>query len=363
MPLAIHGISSKRFSKITSSTFPDFDNMTKNSNATRVTVLSNIRSRFARFLRISHLGKLSAVVSASNIAYSAGAAVLIFLLLRVRQLFHQVTASTSGSNQKRDALLHQVNPLAQEDVTKGVGVDIIAIHGFDTDSPNTWIHKEKGEVDVNWLEDEHMLPAEVSNVRIFTCNWPAELFQQSNRDPDKIEELARLLLAGILGRGSLTTNRNRPILFIASCFGGVVLMKALVMAEGYFSPVQEATRGIIFLATPFNGTSFSDIAKWADPGLKAWASIRGRQVSGVLDWVSPKWDLDELVREFTILYTKRLMEPIPFEISTYYEKQYTDLSTKVFVLGFVPFLFTRSKQVSDRANLSREMPRFATDKV
>jgi hypothetical protein len=63
-------------------------------------------------------------------------------------------------------------------------------------------------------------------------------------------------------------------------------MKALVIAGEEYRSVREATCGIIFLATPFLGTSFIDVAKWAEPGLRAWVSIEGRQVSGILRWVS-----------------------------------------------------------------------------
>jgi hypothetical protein len=234
-----------------------------------------------------HIPEVMALAGAFS--FLAGAAAIVFFLFYTYRSFHPAIPRATHSKQPRGVRLHQVNLFGKSADKNDSGVDIIAVHGLDTKSPNTWTFKEEGKADVNWLADKHMLPAEVSNVRIFTCDWPAELFQNSHHAPDKIEELARLLLAGIRGRHACTSSeatRDRPILFIASCLGGVILMKALVIAEGEYRSVREATRGVIFLATPFLGTSFMDVAKWAEPGLKAWASIQDRQVNGILGWAS-----------------------------------------------------------------------------
>jgi hypothetical protein len=279
----------------------------------------------------------------------AGAAAIAFFLLYAYRSSHPAISQVAPSKQPRGARLHQVNPLGHSADKDDSGVDIVAIHGLDTTSPNTWTFKEEGKADVNWLADKHMLPAEVSNVRIFTCDWPAELFQASYQTPDKIEELARLLLAGIRGRHACTSSeatRDRPILFIASCLGGVILMKALVIAEGEHRSVREATRGVIFLATPFLGTSFIDVAKWAEPGLRAWASIQDRQVSGILGWVSQNWDLEELVRKFTTLCTGDGSTALsPVIVFTFYEKQTTDLTKKIPLSGWLSYFFPQEKLV------------------
>jgi len=286
---------------------------------------------------------------AGTSSFVAGVAALFFFLLCARRRFHPATTQSTRSSQRWGVQLHQVSPLGNSDDQKDSGIDIIAIHGLDTKSPNTWTFKEEGKADVNWLADKHMLPAEVSNVRIFTCDWPADLFQSSDHVSDKIEELARLLLAGIRERRAPTRSqatRDRPILFIASCLGGVVLMKALMIAEGEYRSVREATRGIIFLATPFLGTSFMDVAKWAEPGLRAWASIQGRRVSGILGWVSQNWDLEELVRTFTAFCADDgPTAPSSVIVFTFYEKQTTDLTRKIPLLGSLSYFFPQEKLV------------------
>ena len=184
-------------------------------------------------------------------------------------------------------------------------IDIIAIHGLDTNSEETWVWDPKGD-NVNWLKQSDMLPEKFPSARIFTCDWPADLFEESDFIQKEFEEFARLLLAGIKHRPQATAGGSdkageRPIVFIASCLGGVILMKALVMASHEYQCVKQATRGIIFLATPFRGTSFEDVAKWAEPGLSAWASIRGKKISNLLELVKSSFNLGELVRSFTAL--------------------------------------------------------------
>jgi len=125
--------------------------------------------------------------------------------------------------------LRQVYPSPENKIS--TDVDIIAIHGLDTRSPDTWLWEPKG-ARVNWLEDPRMLPKRFPTARIFTCDWPADLFEQPGFVQKMIDEFARLLLAGIKGRHLATNDqpgRERPIVFVASCLGGIILAKALVI--------------------------------------------------------------------------------------------------------------------------------------
>ncbi|GKT81420.1 peptidaseCc14 [Colletotrichum tofieldiae] len=224
-------------------------------------------------------------------------------------------------------------------------IDIIAVHGLDTNSPETWEDRSKGKPTVNWLADMDMLPKEVSRARIFTCDWPADLFQDSNIQENTMDELARLLLEGILGRPRATNGqpKHQPILFIASCLGGIILMKALDLAYDKYHSIREDTRGIVFLATPFHGTSFREVAGWAEPGLRAWASVRGQQATRLLDWVkSPIPRLTELRTRFATICREEA-----YHVHVFYEKGHTDLSRKVPMLSFLPFLFSPPKQLVD----------------
>jgi hypothetical protein len=50
--------------------------------------------------------------------------------------------------------------------------------------------------------------------------------------------------------------QSRPLIFIAHCFGGLVVLKALLEAERFpydWPGIYASTTGIIFLGTPFRG--------------------------------------------------------------------------------------------------------------
>ncbi|KAI0902005.1 armadillo-type protein [Annulohypoxylon nitens] len=226
-------------------------------------------------------------------------------------------------------------------------VDIIAIHGLDTKSPDTWIHRDLKDPDrpeVNWLKDRDMLPKVVGRARIFTCNWPADLYETSRLTPKTIEECALSLLRGIKSR----KKEDQPILFIASCLGGIILMKALVIATiGEYSSIRTATRGIIFLGTPFQGTSFQNIKGWAKPLLGIWASLQSKQVSMLLNFAMPNYELDDLVFSFTEFYLDR---PKELQLATFYEKGVTSLCRVIRCLP--KFCFNPSRPLVNKQSAS-----------
>lgn len=71
---------------------------------------------------------------------------------------------------------------------------------------------------MNWLEDSDMLQAAVPQARIYTYNWDAKVF-----DDAPVQALlghADTLLNLVIGEQG---RNRRPIVFIASCFGGLIL--------------------------------------------------------------------------------------------------------------------------------------------
>lgn len=240
----------------------------------------------------------------------------------------------------RGVSLTQVHPPPGADAE--TDIDIIAIHGLDTKSPDTWIWKsEPPNQAVNWLAYPRMLPGRVGSARIFTCDWPADLFEQPDLIQKTAKVFARLLLAGIkrrpLPKARHRRKKDRPIVFIASCLGGIILMKALLIADhppSEYTAIRRSTRGIIFLATPFRGTSFQDVANWAEPGLRAWALIRGQKVSNLLDSVKGStFHLEELVRRFTQLCQDK---DYPYQVATFYETGKTSLHRKFPLSWLIP---------------------------
>ncbi|TQV90165.1 Armadillo-type fold domain-containing protein [Cordyceps javanica] len=201
-----------------------------------------------------------------------------------------------------------------------------------------------------------MLPESVDRVRIFTCDWPAALLVPSDLIKKTIEEYAVLLLEGIedaLFAGS-ARQQDRSIVFIASCLGGLILTRALVRADdkrNRYYRIRAATRGIVFLATPFRGTSFQDVAAWAERGLRAKASLQGREVSRLLDSAKGStFALEQSIGKFTMLCQDK---DKPCEVFSFYELGTTSLPHKAF--PWLPGWFHQRKQLVHRSSATLDI--------
>ncbi|KID82546.1 nacht nucleoside triphosphatase [Metarhizium guizhouense ARSEF 977] len=230
---------------------------------------------------------------------------------------------------RKDGRLIQIHPSPDSNIE--TDIDIIAIHGLETKAPETWTWRDRRHPknNVNWLEQEDMLPHEVGNAQIFVCNWEAELFQKSI--PTNLEESARSFLRIMAQHlkqeeGGAGT---KPILFIASCFGGIILMKALEIDKNTCQEktLVKATRGIIFLATPFKGTSFKEVP---DASLKFMALFRDRKLTELIDYVNePKSNANELLKRFNDIKSEER-----YEIFTFWEAEGMSLLGK-FKMDFL----------------------------
>ena len=255
-------------------------------------------------------------------------------------------APKKPARQQRDVRLSLVSP--RDGNPPNADVDIIAIHGLDTTSPGTWTwdttkceesdiskHPDypKGHCVVNWLQDPGMLPAKVGSARIFTCDWPAAMFEPTYLAQMSDQQFASHLLAGIKNRESATD--DRPILFIASCLGGIILMNALIIASDSddYRAIRRATRGVIFLATPFRGTSLQAVAEWADFLLKTQARFKRKVLTTLLHLVNGKEvvDLRHIVSRFTRLCPD---QACPCRVANFFELGKTNLGKKAGI-GFM----------------------------
>jgi len=151
-------------------------------------------------------------------------------------------------------------------------------------------------------------------------------------------ELARVLLLSIQSRRGADV--DRPILFIASCLGGTILIQALVIAakqQSEYASLWRATRGIVFLATPFRGTAFQDVAGVAVTILRGYAIFASR-VTDLLDSVKASTRyLEDLVRDFTSLHMQRDQT---CQLAVFYETKESNLLRK----GFPSWLADRLKK-------------------
>ncbi|CAN9326784.1 unnamed protein product [Alternaria alternata] len=135
-------------------------------------------------------------------------------------------------------------------------IDIVAIHGIGAHPDDTWC-KHVGPAEspqrVNWLQAEDMLPAIAPHARIMRYGYQSQWFGEGAMRQKASTVAQRLLLAL---RRKREEYPHRPLLFIAHCFGGLVVLKALVDArhdESEWPGIFASTTGLIFLGTPFRG--------------------------------------------------------------------------------------------------------------
>ncbi|KAI4868776.1 hypothetical protein F4820DRAFT_408714 [Hypoxylon rubiginosum] len=129
----------------------------------------------------------------------------------------------------------------------------------------------------------------------------------------RIAEFAENLLADLQAeRAYDETDQQRPIIFICHSLGGIVVKRALSVAHGrpIYNTLLNATRSIIFMATPHRG---SDKA--------SWGGLAGRILG--------------CAKLFTTQTTKLLEELTPFsDILEDYNVDFVNISPTVQIISF-----------------------------
>ncbi|KAH8748415.1 hypothetical protein F5883DRAFT_239074 [Diaporthe sp. PMI_573] len=231
----------------------------------------------------------------------------------------------SGNAEQRKLGLNQVYPDRSDNSTR-TEIDIVAIHGLDTHSPKTWVAWKDGDPasgEVHWLKDRKMLPAIIPNARIFTYDWNANFHQDASAQG--LLGHADDLLETLHIRRSKDDSINRPIVFVASCFGGLLLCKALYRASEEHSNhrhIFKSTGGVAFLGTPFRGSN-SGFLTATQLRLNVAISMGGETADELIKYLSNKEgerrQLDEIVQLFC-----ELANTFKLPIRCFYETHRTD---------------------------------------
>ena len=100
---------------------------------------------------------------------------------------------------------------------------MIAVHGIEISSPQTWTAYQsdtepRGHA-VNWLCDDDMLPTILLHTRIWTYVYNSNCYSDGAQEVD-ILGLGQVFLEILWSNG---IDGLRPILFVGSCFGGIVV--------------------------------------------------------------------------------------------------------------------------------------------
>jgi hypothetical protein len=116
-------------------------------------------------------------------------------------------------------------------------IDVVAVHGLQGDSYQTWTH-ENGTM---WLES--ILPDKIPYARIMTFGYNSRIAFSSSAaqlEDKSIELINRLSMK----RSSVENGSTRPIVFVCHSLGGILVKKALILAHERSSDdtLQEHTR-------------------------------------------------------------------------------------------------------------------------
>ncbi|KAI0446725.1 hypothetical protein F4803DRAFT_449217 [Xylaria telfairii] len=208
---------------------------------------------------------------------------------------------------------------------------IIAIHGLNGTSLSAWVAwKKDGDPssgDVHWLRDPDMLPSRIPTARIFTYDWNSK-YDNSAAEEKLLGHADDLLRSLTMERAQ--DGINRPILFVASCFGGLLLAKALHRAsevKSRYQDILKLTVGVAFLGTPFQG---------GHPGAVTAAQMRiavamemgFESSSKLVKYLEAEGndELDELVQSFCEMVNKPGSK---FPIVCFYERHTMDFTAMI----------------------------------
>nr|CDP26075.1 Putative kinesin light chain [Podospora anserina S mat+] len=179
-----------------------------------------------------------------------------------------------------------------------------------------------------------MLPAALPEARIFTYDWNANLLKDAPVQT-LLGHADTLLKLVSEGRGSQT----RPIIFVASCFGGLILAEAVNRAAQVGSDYRHillSTVGVVFLATPFQGSDAAQQARWR----VLVAGIMGEQASDqLIQDLEQKHDfVRQRIQKFTEIANA---EAVRLPLYCFFEIKETEILRAILPRGWAKTLTER----------------------
>ncbi|RBR09691.1 hypothetical protein FVER53590_11729 [Fusarium verticillioides] len=182
-------------------------------------------------------------------------------------------------------------------------VDIVFLHGLRGDREKAWT--KNGVV---WPKD--LLPDDIPASRIFLFGYDTNITSTGRSGPSKTEihSDAEDVCAKLAAERLRTLTVDRPIIFVAHSLGGLVAAQILV--DGEHKPensvegsIARNTRGMVFLGTPFRGSSAAKPAEAVRRVLQLFKVDTQRQTLKLLGVDSDR--LGELNRAFPQVLNKR----------------------------------------------------------
>ncbi|KAL6863992.1 Alpha/Beta hydrolase protein [Trichoderma novae-zelandiae] len=164
---------------------------------------------------------------------------------------------TGSSAQPVPERIHGLVELVSQPSDRSDAVDIVAIHGLNGHHEDTWIDEATG---CNWLSDPSCLCQDIPNARVLSYGYNS--LSYLSRSHSDVRDFASTLLAALRAKRRSGAEKQRPLVFICHGLGGLVFKQLVVRGheqDGFYGPMLERIRGVVFMATPHRG---SDLGYW-----------------------------------------------------------------------------------------------------
>jgi hypothetical protein len=143
-------------------------------------------------------------------------------------------------------------------VSDGIDVvDVIFVHGLGGDPIKTWTSSSPPtDFWPTWLASD------VGGVQLWTLKWPSQGYSFTPSGGLSVVDVAHATLQ-LMDSHDLG---GRPIVFICHSMGGILvkqmLQSAATLGEKAWEQIFKHTAGVIFIATPHNGSSLANILQY-----------------------------------------------------------------------------------------------------
>ena len=134
-------------------------------------------------------------------------------------------------------------------------VDVVFVHGLTGDPRTTWTAADSDDFWPNWLE--HDFP----RIAVFTLGYPASALAKPGRPEMNLFQRS----GNVLENFSALDIGRRPLIFVAHSLGGIlvkiILRKSCEATDEDWRAVSAATKLVVFLSTPHEGSTLANIFK------------------------------------------------------------------------------------------------------
>ncbi|KAI0423012.1 hypothetical protein F5X98DRAFT_369029 [Xylaria grammica] len=152
-------------------------------------------------------------------------------------------------------MLHELYPNSDPSTSDPgkVDVDVVLVHGLNGHYTSTW----KSEDKTVWPRD--LLPERLQKIgikiRVLSFEYGGSI--KGTTSKAGIDDTAQNLLQHLIDHRDDPRLKWRPILFVGHSLGGVIIKRAISVAylDPAFKSIKNTTLGVVFFATPHQGSS------------------------------------------------------------------------------------------------------------